>query len=108
MRARIVYTALHVTLSVLCTAAQGAEPVRIAFIGGLSGATALQGEEQLKAFYAAADWINGEGGAPGGQRFEIVPFDNKANPRNRWWCSSRRSTRTSASWPRPSPAWRTR
>ena len=54
------------------------KPFKIAFIGGLSGSTALQGEEQLKAFYAAADWINAEGGTLGGRKFEIVAFDNKA------------------------------
>ncbi len=60
--------------------AKSADSIKIAFIGGLSGPSALQGEEQLKGFFAAADLVNSQGGALGGRKFEIIPFDNKANP----------------------------
>lgn len=60
--------------------ARSADNIRIAFIGGLSGPSALQGEEQLKGFLAAAELVNSQGGTLGGHKFEIVPFDNKANP----------------------------
>lgn len=61
--------------------AAAADSIKIAFIGGLSGTFALQGEEQLKVFNAAADRVNARGGAMG-RRIEIVPFDNKANPQD--------------------------
>ncbi|MFO1320135.1 MAG: branched-chain amino acid ABC transporter substrate-binding protein [Burkholderiales bacterium] len=60
--------------------AGAADPVRIAFIGGLSGPFALQGEETLRNFEVAVDLLNRRGGALGGRKFEIVPFDNKGNP----------------------------
>ena len=60
--------------------ATASETVRIAFIGNLSGTGALSGEEQLKAFQAAADLINSQGGVLGGGKVEIVPFDNKGSP----------------------------
>ncbi len=62
--------------------AVAADSVKIAFIGGLSGTFALQGEEQLKVFNAAAEMVNSRGGVLGGRRIEIVAFDNKANPQD--------------------------
>ena len=59
-----------------------ADTVKIAFIGGLSGTFALQGEEQLKVFHVAADIVNSRGGVLGGRKIAIVPFDNKANPQD--------------------------
>lgn len=61
--------------------AAAADAIKIAFIGGLSGTFALQGEEQLKVFQAAAERVNARGGALG-YKIEIVPFDNKANPQD--------------------------
>jgi branched-chain amino acid transport system substrate-binding protein len=60
--------------------ALAADTIKIAYLNSLSGTFAFQGEEQLKVFNAAADMINGQGGVLGGRRFEIVPFDHKANP----------------------------
>jgi branched-chain amino acid transport system substrate-binding protein len=62
--------------------ALAADTVKIAFIGGLSGTFALQGEEQLTVFNAAADMVNSRGGVLGGRKIEIVAFDNKANPQD--------------------------
>ena len=62
-------------------AAVAADTIKIAFIGGLSGTFALQGEEQLKVFNAAADRVNARGGVLG-KKIEILAFDNKANPQD--------------------------
>lgn len=56
------------------------DTIKIAFIGGLSGPSAYQGEEQLKTFYSAAELLNSESDGVAGRKFEIIPFDNKANP----------------------------
>ncbi|MFO1320314.1 MAG: branched-chain amino acid ABC transporter substrate-binding protein [Burkholderiales bacterium] len=77
MRSRFCIAAL---LAFLVSNAQSADSVRIAYINGISGTFAIQGEEQLKAFRAAAEWVNGRGGLLGGKTIEIVPFDNKNNP----------------------------
>jgi len=60
--------------------ALAADPIKIAYINSMSGTFAFQGEEQLKVFNAAADMINAQGGVLGGRKFEIVSFDDKANP----------------------------
>jgi branched-chain amino acid transport system substrate-binding protein len=62
-----------------CTAIAG-DTVKLAFFGGLSGAQGHVGEEQLKAFKAAADMLNVRGGLPGGKKIEIVAYDNKNTP----------------------------
>lgn len=62
-----------------CSAVLAADTLKIAFINGLSGTFALQGEEQLKVFNAAVDMANARGGVLG-RKIEIVTFDNKANP----------------------------
>jgi len=60
--------------------ALAADTIKIAYINSMSGTFAFQGEEQLKVFNAAADMINAQGGVLGGRKFEIVSFDDKANP----------------------------
>ena len=60
--------------------ALAADTIKIAYINSMSGTFAFQGEEQLKVFNAAADMINAQGGVLGGRKFEIVTFDDKANP----------------------------
>jgi branched-chain amino acid transport system substrate-binding protein len=65
---------------VLCAVhASAAEPVKLAYIGSLSGTMALPALETMKAFQAATELVNSRGGAPGGRQFEIVPYDNKLN-----------------------------
>jgi branched-chain amino acid transport system substrate-binding protein len=61
-------------------AAFAADPIKLGFFGGLSGAQGHVGEEQLKAFKAAADIVNARGGVLGGKKIEIVAFDNKNTP----------------------------
>ncbi len=60
--------------------AHAADTVKLGFFGGLSGAQGHVGEEQLKAFKAAADVVNARGGVLGGRKIEIVAFDNKNTP----------------------------
>ena len=71
---------LFLWLASLCLDACAAEPLRLAFINGISGTFAIQGDEQLKSLRAAADLVNARGGVLGGRMLEIVPFDNKNNP----------------------------
>lgn len=80
MGARSFAISVYTALALSAGGVWAADPIKIAFVGGLSGPSALQGEEQLKGFFAAADLVNSQGGVLGGQKFEIVPFDNKANP----------------------------
>ena len=60
--------------------AHAADTVKLGFFGGLSGAQGHVGDEQLKAFKAAADMVNARGGVLGGRKIEIVAFDNKNTP----------------------------
>jgi branched-chain amino acid transport system substrate-binding protein len=59
--------------------ASAAEPIKIAFIGGMSGPMALPALENCKAFQAATELVNSHGGALGGREFAVVPYDNKLN-----------------------------
>ncbi len=64
----------------LCSAAAAwaADTVKIAFIDPLSGPFAATGEQGLAHYrFAADELVNKKGGVLGGQKFEIVPFDNK-------------------------------
>ena len=60
--------------------AHAADTIKIAFIAGLSGPFAYQGEEALKVFYAAAELHNSESKDAARTKFEIIPFDSKSNP----------------------------
>ncbi|MFC2967271.1 branched-chain amino acid ABC transporter substrate-binding protein [Acidimangrovimonas pyrenivorans] len=57
-----------------------ADTIKIAYIDPLSGPFANVGDAGLKHFTYAADMINAKGGAAG-MKVEIVPFDNKINPK---------------------------
>jgi len=78
LRSIVGFALLVQSLAILPAGA--AETIKIAYIDGLSSAFALQFEEALKAFQAAADMVNSRGGVLGGKKIEIVPFDNKASP----------------------------
>ncbi len=68
--------------SVSATSLQAAETIKIAFIDPLSGPFAsigASGLQQLK--YATDVLINKKGGVLDGQKFEIVPYDNKTSPK---------------------------
>ncbi|WP_428526748.1 branched-chain amino acid ABC transporter substrate-binding protein [Roseibium sp.] len=67
-------------LATCSISASSADTVKIGYIDPLSGHFALAGDTGLKHFRYAADRINEAGGA-GGMTVEIVPFDNKVNPK---------------------------
>jgi branched-chain amino acid transport system substrate-binding protein len=54
--------------------------IKIAYIDPLSGPFANVGETGLWHFQAMAEKINAAGGVLGGQKLQIVPFDNKGSP----------------------------
>ncbi len=64
------------------TAAFAADAVKIAFIDPLSGPFATTGTNGLAEWrFAAEELVNEKGGVLGGQKFEIVEFDNKISPK---------------------------
>jgi branched-chain amino acid transport system substrate-binding protein len=80
VNSRLLHSAVGVAFALQLSGAFGAENVRIAFIGSLSGPFALQGQETLKTIEAATDIVNSQGGVLGGRKLEIVAFDNRGNP----------------------------
>ncbi|TDK45108.1 branched-chain amino acid ABC transporter substrate-binding protein [Antarcticimicrobium luteum] len=59
-----------------------AENIKIAFIDPLSGPFASTGSNGLSQYeFAAETLVNEKGGVLGGQKFEIVAFDNKISPK---------------------------
>ncbi|MFN9449582.1 MAG: branched-chain amino acid ABC transporter substrate-binding protein [Rubrivivax sp.] len=73
----VVLAVLAVSMALLQPArAQQGETVRIAWVDGLSGPFAAQGNNTLRTFQflAGRAWPN-----PAGVRFEIVPFDSKGS-----------------------------
>ena len=69
------------SLAVMASAAF-AENVKIAFIDPLSGPFASTGTNGLHQYEFAAEMlVNANGGVLGGQKFEIVGFDNKISPK---------------------------
>ena len=69
------------SLAVMASAAF-AENVKIAFIDPLSGPFASTGTNGLHQYeFAAETLVNANGGVLGGQKFEIVGFDNKISPK---------------------------
>lgn len=70
-----------VALSLATTSEAAAEDtVKIAYIDPLSGGFANVGDIAIKHWRYAADEINANGGM-GGKQVEIIPFDNKINPK---------------------------
>ena len=66
----------------VCVSVSSAETVKIAFIDPLSGAFAPSGTMGLSEFTHAADYlVNSKGGVLGGQKMEIIGFDNKISPK---------------------------
>ncbi len=59
-----------------------AETIRLAYLGAMTGTTALLGEEIQKQFLAAADMVNERHGLADGRQIEIVTFDNLGNPQD--------------------------
>ena len=70
-------TLFGIGLLVWSLSASGADTVRIAYIGMLSGPFALVGEDILKSFRGVADMVNARGGALGNKQIEVVGFDGE-------------------------------
>ncbi|SMX44266.1 branched-chain amino acid ABC transporter substrate-binding protein [Actibacterium lipolyticum] len=64
----------------LCAGMAFSDTVKIGFIDPLSGPFGPTGDAGLKQFNFAADQIN-ENGGMAGNTVEILPFDNKVNPK---------------------------
>jgi branched-chain amino acid transport system substrate-binding protein len=68
-----------VAMGLVAGTAKAADAIKIGYIDPLSGGGASVGEVGLKHFQFLADKLNAAGGA-NGQKFEIIPLDNKTNP----------------------------
>jgi len=67
---------------VIGASAAFADNVKIAFIDPLSGPFASTGTNGLHQYeFAAEELVNKQGGVLGGDKFEIVAFDNKISPK---------------------------
>jgi branched-chain amino acid transport system substrate-binding protein len=77
MRLSAMAFALATTVAAIVPAA--ADTIKIGYIDPLSGPGATVGEISLAHFQVLADELNSKGGAAG-EKFEIVPLDNKTNP----------------------------
>jgi branched-chain amino acid transport system substrate-binding protein len=78
-------SSMRVTLTIaaslaLMVSARAADTIKIAFVDPFSGAMANIGENEAKTLNFLIDQINAAGGVLGGQKLEIVPFDNKLSP----------------------------
>ena len=56
------------------------DTIKIGYTDPLSGPFAQVGDQNLKQFKYIFDYINAKGGALG-KKFELVPFDNKSDPK---------------------------
>ena len=66
----------------LLIAGTAAAQVKIAYIDPLSGPFANVGDAGLKHFQSIVDQVNAKGGVLGGQKLEVVAFDNKGSPQD--------------------------
>lgn len=80
LRSIIAFAFLLQSLAILPAVA--AETIKIGFIDPLSGAFANVGEMEVRAYQYAIDLVNARGGVLGGTKFDLVTFDNKANPQD--------------------------
>ncbi|MCG3188687.1 MAG: hypothetical protein LKCHEGNO_00812 [Burkholderiaceae bacterium] len=65
--------------ALLCAGSAFAQ-VKIAYVDPLSGGGATVGEHGLKHMQFLVETINAKGGVLGGQKLEVVPYDNKVSP----------------------------
>jgi branched-chain amino acid transport system substrate-binding protein len=73
---RVILVASATTLVAGSALAQ----VKIAYVDPLSGGAATIGEHGLKHIQFLAETINAKGGVLGGQKLEVVAYDNKGSP----------------------------
>ena len=77
---RIVRAAALGAAATLLSLGVHAQTIKIAYIDPLSGPFANVGEQGLAEFRFALDRINAKGGVLGGQKLEVIGFDNKVSP----------------------------
>jgi branched-chain amino acid transport system substrate-binding protein len=65
--------------AMLCAGAAVAQ-IKIAYVDPLSGGAATIGEHGLKHIQFLVETINAKGGVMGGQKLEVVAYDNKGSP----------------------------
>src|SRR5947199_3129191 len=70
---------LFVALVLAVSFSAGAENIKIAYIDPLSGMMAATGDHGLRELQFVVERINAKGGVLG-QKFEVVPMDNKLSP----------------------------
>ncbi|MBE7418500.1 MAG: branched-chain amino acid ABC transporter substrate-binding protein [Ideonella sp.] len=64
----------------LLAAGSAMAQIKIAYVDPLSGGGATVGEHGLKHMQFLVETINAKGGVLGGQKLEVVPYDNKVSP----------------------------
>jgi branched-chain amino acid transport system substrate-binding protein len=69
-------------LAAVLLARPAAAQIKIAYVDPLTGPFANIGAQGLQHFQAIVEKINAAGGVLGGQKLEIVTFDNKASPQD--------------------------
>jgi branched-chain amino acid transport system substrate-binding protein len=67
-------------LSAALFAARASAQIKIAYIDPMTGPFANVGVQGLQHFQYAIDKVNAAGGVLGGQKLEVVTFDNKGSP----------------------------
>jgi len=77
MTRRLVVLAVSALL-----AAPASAQIKIAYVDPLSGPFANIGQQGLQHFQFLVDRINAAGGVLGGQKLEVVSFDNKGSPQD--------------------------
>lgn len=74
--------AAALAFATMASAALAADPIKVAFIEGLSGPFAATGKRGQAEFEFAFDrFVNEKGGVLDGRTFEVVAFDNKTSPK---------------------------
>src|SRR3954464_12018504 len=79
MDRRAAQSVLFALVLALPLGAARSDTIKIAYIDPLSGMMAATGDHGLRELQFEVERINGKGGA-NGQKFEVVPMDNKLSP----------------------------
>jgi branched-chain amino acid transport system substrate-binding protein len=78
MTRRLIFAAVSAALFAAPASAQ----IKIAYVDPMSGPFANIGQQGLQHFQFAIERINAAGGVLGGQKLEVVAFDNKGSPQD--------------------------
>ena len=78
MTRRLVFLAVSAAL----VAAPASAQIKIAYVDPMSGPFANIGQQGLQHFQFAIERLNAAGGVLGGQKLEVIAFDNKGSPQD--------------------------